>query len=337
MKKYKHLIATATLLSIVVCFAWACSGKSTASTLLGGNEEQQKEQNAVRQAPEANGTELTEAIRSGDLNKVESLLKTGNDVNENSGEPLRIAISINRLDIVDQLILSGADVNLADEKGFTPLMHAAGVSPELVATLLQRGADPKTTDPTEGLNALMIACAKGNLKTVRLLLDSGCNPNSMTVDHNTPMMAAAYNCQDSIVQYLIQVGADVNAQGDSGSTALLYSAMGGCPDTTKTLLLQGADLSQQMGTGEYPLHLAVKSGKLSVVEVLVTSGADINQKDSMKMTPLMYAASGGYPDIVKYLLEKGADPKIKGPRNISARDLANGNNSEKILKLLPSD
>jgi ankyrin repeat protein len=67
---------------------------------------------------------------------------------------LIVAITKNQLGIAKLLLRRGADANLRDNSGHTPLSHAAlAGDPELVQMLLDRGADPRAHMP-DGSTAL---------------------------------------------------------------------------------------------------------------------------------------------------------------------------------------
>lgn len=72
------------------------------------------------------------------------------NVRDNKGvTPLQIAVRLNYVEGVEELIKGGADVDIADSQGETPLMtavHQRNVA--LVRQLLEDGADPDVNDNT---------------------------------------------------------------------------------------------------------------------------------------------------------------------------------------------
>jgi len=68
-------------------------------------------------------------------------------------------------EIVTLLLEKGAEIEARDERGMTPLMHAARSSktPEIVTLLLGKGADPLAKD-REGKKAIYYAKLNDQLK-----------------------------------------------------------------------------------------------------------------------------------------------------------------------------
>jgi ankyrin repeat protein len=107
---------------------------------------------------------VVEAAEEGDLRKVQALIAHGGSINERSGTkfgwtPLIAAVYHNRTDVIHYLVESGADLNLGDKSGMTPLMWAIGRGDDgidLVKYLIAHGADLSVTDK-DGATAITFA------------------------------------------------------------------------------------------------------------------------------------------------------------------------------------
>ena len=88
---------------------------------------------------------------------------------------------------------------------------------------------------------LLTVSAKGDLTTVKAMLNSGTDPNTRDLDGVTALMYAARKDNVEIVKALLAKGADPNAKDNGGWTALMFAAKKNHIPTTQVLLDGGAD------------------------------------------------------------------------------------------------
>lgn len=93
---------------------------------------------------------------------------------------------VSQNNLIMQLLTNGADVNLKDSNGGTPLMQAAfRGNLNIVRALLDRGSDVNAKNIV-GYTALMYACEYGPYPdVVELLLTKGANPNEKDITGRT--------------------------------------------------------------------------------------------------------------------------------------------------------
>ncbi|CAG2252313.1 unnamed protein product [Mytilus edulis] len=187
-------------------------------------------------------TPLTCAARRGHINICEALLDANAFINETTSSvqqtPLLLAIENDHTELVEFLLLNGADVQIADNVNITPLYAAI-----------------------KGQNVYM----------VDKLIQAGCDINIGSQDH-APIFLSARLGRLDIVKILSQAGCDINIANKYGVTPLYESVHKGHFPVT------GADLRLRTQQGLTALHLAMEMNRYQVVEYFLTKGANILRK-----------------------------------------------------------
>ena len=121
--------------------------------------------------------------------------------------------------------------------------EAAALKDLIDAGAQAAGAEVDQADQ-DGWTALMRAARTGPAETVQALLAAGAEVDQ--ADHGgwTALMWAAFNGQPETVQALLAAGADPHHADHDGETALMWAARRGYLETVQTLLAAGATLSE---------------------------------------------------------------------------------------------
>lgn len=115
---------------------------------------------------------------------------------------------------VNALLSGGAEVNILDEYGFTPLINAAIKNdPALVALLLKRNANVHMVDMT-GSTALHWAVDNNSVEIAKLLIDHGANPNTYSSHGQPTLFYPLLRKHKSLITLLVTHGADMNYAKD---------------------------------------------------------------------------------------------------------------------------
>lgn len=116
----------------------------------------------------------------------------------------------------------------------------------LVEHLLQnkKNIDINSIDDDKGWTSLMWSCDKGYTEMVALLLNHGADPNIQAQERKTTaLMIACYGGYKDIVKLLLNYNSAVNAKDEYGETALEVACRRGHPEVIKLLLKYGADFN----------------------------------------------------------------------------------------------
>ncbi len=156
---------------------------------------------------------------------------------------------------------------------------------------------------------LSLAAMRGDIATLRVLLDEGVDVNAAQGDGTTALHWAASRGDLEMTGVLLDADADVNALTRLGEmTPLFMAARNGSAAIVEALLGAGADAESASTIGTTALMLAAGSGSADAVRALVEAGAPVNAKDiNQGQTALMFAAAQGRADVIRVLAEHGAE------------------------------
>ena len=150
------------------------------------------------------------AIRTGDVEKVQSILDAGVSVNSSNtaGDPfIHEAIWRDHIDVVRILVDAGADVNAIDSKGNPVLREAIWRGhTEIVSLLIDAGANVNSVD-SEGNPMLYEAIWRGHTEIVSILVESGADVNAMDAEGNSMLHDAMWREHTDIEAILREAGA----------------------------------------------------------------------------------------------------------------------------------
>ena len=142
-----------------------------------------------------------------------------------------------RAQLAQMLIFYGANVNLFDEKGNTPLIGAVYCDNETVKMLLDRGANPNIQKRWDKLTPLILAALRGDQEIVENLLAHGANTNLQWYNGETALILASEKGYKEIVEMLLAHDANVDLRVNyDGTSALIRARRNGHKEIVKMLL-----------------------------------------------------------------------------------------------------
>ena len=247
-------------------------------------------------------------------------------------------------DAIEQHLVAGSDLNRGDAKfGVTPLSWATlGRQIDSVATLIQNGADVNVGN-RDGNTPLHTAAFLGEYKIAELLVKNGANVNITNDDGDTPMnsLGADWDTTEAITGWLqIEVEREKVESGRTQVRALLrqhgaqvanpnredisHSAKTGDINALRRYLGTGTDVNlRDRRFGITPLAWAALAGHAEIAELLLRSGAGVNAKNRDDGTALHGAAFFGRVEVAELLLKNGANTDAKHESGDTPLDSAN--------------
>lgn len=115
---------------------------------------------------------------------------------------------------------------------------------------------------------------------------------------------------------------NLNQPAPSNLTPLMGAALQGRDDLVEALLRRGADPLQENPDGNQALWFACVADRPALVYRLAEAGCDVDHLNASGSSCLMYAASSGKAEVVAALLSAGADPLKANPDELLPLDLA---------------
>ena len=171
-------------------------------------------------------------------------------------------------DAVQVFLSCGVDLEVRDERNWTPLMISSFNGNEEFALLLVKCGAKITAQDKNGYTPLHWAAFNGYSNVVKMLLEKGADPNFQSFFGWTALMQAATRGHLFACAYLISQGADVNMASNDGWTALHKAANNGHTQVVKLLLDKGANPYAHYQDGSTPLDLAIKAKHEDIIALL---------------------------------------------------------------------
>ena len=311
-------------------------------------------------------SELIEATRAGDAERVAALLTDRPDLNEARGDgmtALHLAAQAGHVAIAESLLNAGAEVDPTTRIGkYTPLHIAATQANDaIISLLLQAGANAKATTTNSNVTPLHLAAQEvGGAESVRLLLERGADPNAKEISAGqTPLMFAAANNRVGSIELLLQAGADPSISttvvdvlqevyADRQASRLLqeavaqYTNIEGAMDTASVEAVQAAIKEQREFRTSGAAYKDFNPEALITYRPDYPEGPDLPRppyretlvRTTGGMTALLHAAREGHTEAAEALLNGGADVNQVSGDETSALLIATLNGQFDVAMLL---
>ncbi|CAG5115460.1 unnamed protein product [Candidula unifasciata] len=231
---------------------------------------------------------------------------------------LSLACRIGNVRLVTTLLEQGADVNVAEEDGMSPLHILCNsekhsfVRIKIAKLLLRHKIDINMQD-FYGRTALLLACHKNQIGLVDLLIHAGCDVNIPDKNGDTPFIVACRMASDGwyfwITDCLIEDDDNDDDEKEENCSNSVQDDKFPPVVICKALLRAGANPKEAT-----LLPPAVLFSTMETVKEFLDLGMDVNLMDENRRSPLGCACSASHipHSMVKLLLERGADVNEDG-------------------------
>lgn len=227
------------------------------------------------------------------------------------------------LDVVGLLQEHGADSNMGNKSGQTPLAIAISMDADfeaIIYPLLKSGAnlvggsvDPNAQDWDGNTSLHYLVASDSTNKGVDLLLEKGANPNLPNKFGETPIHVAAGAGQtaSSNLEMLLDRGGNPNSKTLKGESPLMFAISGYMPSTAAVRILVEA--------GAGPECVLKTQPHVSLLERAISQSVRADYNPS---------------NVVALMLRAGADPLVPASNGDTLEEFARNPGEKRIADML---
>jgi hypothetical protein len=203
------------------------------------------------------------------------------DVDEEGKTALAWAVLRGDTQTVQLLLERGADPNISDSNGDSPLaLCTHGREPLIMNSLVLAGAT--FTGNLRKYNPLhKAAFRQNNADFLRPLIRAFSGiVDSLSDSGETPLALATFRDNDTVACFLLDSGAQIDTVDDSGTTPIFDAVKYRSHRTLEMLIRKRARLEHRTGAGQSLLHHVAEWGDCQGVEILRRHASDMKVVDT---------------------------------------------------------
>ena len=274
-------------------------------------------------------SDLLREVEHSSYENVEFILSNNRNLNINfrlrrnfNRTLLHIAVQKGCFKTTSLLLQYGADGDIRDDFGCTPLHYACKSGGEKIVRLLIKPVQRLYEENLEGLNALDVAAYNGWLNIVEILLNEGNYKVTRRADKSRKS-ALHYACQKRrlrVAEYLLEKNNNgKDFKDEEERTPLFYAVEAGDDDMVTILLEKGSSIKQTDKNNMTPLHIACKYGFVEITKAILATEEGktiVNSTVKNQTNPLFLAIDNDHSEIADLLFqnEYGNVESLEGER-----------------------
>lgn len=248
------------------------------------------------------------------------------------------------INIMKHLLEKGAETDLRDSHGNTPVTFAATTGQkniEVYELFEKNGVILKQEKNKTGINTLLLVAPY--LKTEKELnyfISKGFNIRGKDPKGNNIFNYAVKKGNIPFLKLLIKKGINPRILNKEGGNAMLYASKGlrnfkNPIKTYKFLKNLGIAVNVVGDNGQNPLHnIAKRNNNLEIFSFFIKKGVDVNLQDNNGISPFMNSVISNNLDSVKFLSEYVEDFDLKNKKGLSALSIATNKSSVEVVDFL---
>lgn len=261
----------------------------------------------------------------------------------NSRTPLCWATIRSDLQAVKTLLVFGANPNIVDRWGHTPLDFVRSIG--VCRALLDAGVNVHSRNTEYGRSALHQLYKRGDgdslesetVDIIDLLVAAGIDIDDRDGDQETPLLTAIYSGHIAHARRLIELGANVNASNLSSHESAIHFAVSFSRHEILSLLLErGADYTAVNVRGRNIAHMAAGLAGTKTISVLAKSDLvklDVSVRCKDGKTPVDYLSERSILTESEHGLHAEFERSMRSiPVPVSGVDTANGTSKAAVVQ-----
>ncbi len=277
---------------------------------------------------------LTVMLDQGPRRTVKTSRQDAHRVETGGSSALHFAAQSGDVESAAMLLDAGAAIDAPSADGRSPLVLGLfDGQPTVARLLIARGADVNAAGA--GYTALHAAVLRGDVDSVRALLDAGADVNARlakgspvrrfgsqwalpsTLAGATPLLVAAAYLEVEAAQALLARGADVRLGLTDGTTPLLAAAGAAIQKEARPI-----DLARwHLVDSDTPVVPRDERDAVAIVTSLLDAGAGVNTVNESGDSALHAAASAQMLDLIQLLADRGAALEVPNKAGLTPLDM----------------
>lgn len=284
------------------------------------------------------GYQLQWAVRNGHVERARLLIDHGADLTVDAGDGRTLFVAALRAghpDLAQYLADHGAETaNL----GTADRLVAACMSEDVDAVQMLLQAEPDLAKQAQAADPQLLVEAAGSnrLAAVRLLLESGFDPNPGDSTPTTPLHQAAFHGHVEMAELLLDAGSSLGARdAHHAGTPLQWATVAGQTGIQTYLANRETGIFDAVLCDDADRVAQLLDGDSELLERTIRDELAHDQRDADDwQTPLAFAVLRNRTAAVRLLLERGARTDVRDQQGRSLLEIARASASPEVIAVL---